>query len=250
MGAAVVETGSRFSDRILQLLERVEHRVARTPSEKEAIYRLRYEAYIRNALVEPRDDGRLYDDRYDEDPNSWITSTYIDGELVATVRVNLGVGSKAVLPSLRVFSDVMSPHLRAGRTIADFTRAAARLEASRRFPELPYIALRPGYMAAEHCDADFAVVTPRAEHLAFYRRVFQFSAWSEARSYPNVAPKVICLGVDFHALRDRVEARYPFFRSTAVEREALFGPRGAAEAPSGATRAHRRFEARSRAGVR
>ncbi len=224
MSAAVVEASSRFSERILKLLERVDHCIARTPSEKDDIYRLRHEAYVRNDLIEPCDDGRLYDSRYDDDRQCWITSTYIDGELAATVRVNLGIGPEAVLPSQQVFSDVILPHLKAGRLIADFTRAAARLEASRRYPELPYLALRPGYMALEHFDVDVAIASPRPEHAAFYRRVFQFVPWSEPRSYPNVVPKVMCLGMDFHAVRDRVEARHSFYRSTAAEREALFGP--------------------------
>jgi hypothetical protein len=215
---------SRFSERILRLLQRVEHRVAKTPGEKEAVFRLRYEAYIRNGLIDARDDELLRDQRYDDAPNTWITATFIDGELAATTRVNFGNSESANLPSLGVFSDVILPHLRAGRVIVDFTRAAARLEASRRYPELPYVALRPGYMAAEHFDADFAVATARAEHLAFYRRVFHFVPWCEPRSYPNVTAKVACMGAEFHAVRDRIEARHPFFRSTVAEREALFGP--------------------------
>ena len=35
--------------------------------------------------------------------------------------------------------------------------------------------------------------------------------------------KFACMGVDFRATRGRVEARYPFFKSTTAEREALFG---------------------------
>ncbi len=94
MDAQIAGTPSRFSDRVLRFLERVEHRVARTPAEKEAVFRLRYEAYIRNGLVEPRADGRLYDERYDDAPNAWITMTFIDGELAATTRVNLGAATR------------------------------------------------------------------------------------------------------------------------------------------------------------
>jgi hypothetical protein len=31
------------------------------------------------------------------------------------------------------------------------------------------------------------------------------------------------MGVDFPAVKERVEARYPFFRSTTLERNTLFG---------------------------
>ena len=47
--------------------------------------------------------------------------------------------------------------------------------------------------------------------------------WSGLRSYPKVTAKVVCIGLDFAAEQERVEARYPSFRSTPTEREALFG---------------------------
>lgn len=44
--SSVTGGGSRsFSDRVLRLLERVEHRVATAPAEREAAFRLRFEAY-------------------------------------------------------------------------------------------------------------------------------------------------------------------------------------------------------------
>lgn len=222
MDAGVGGTTSRFSDRVLRLLERVEHRCAETRAEKEAVYRLRYEAYIRQRLIEPRADGQLYDEEYDDASNAWITTTFIDGELASTVRVNLAVDENGALPSLSVFSDVIMPHLRMGRVVVDLTRLAARLELARKFPELPYIALRPAWQAAEYFEADWAVANVLRQNLAFYRRTFGYAPWSEPRDYPYANCKTSCIGLDFRAVKERVEARYPFFRSTSAEREALF----------------------------
>ncbi len=86
--------------------------------------------------------------------------------------------------------------------------------------------MRPGYMAANQFDADLAITTPRPEHMAFYRRVFQFVPWCDPRPYPGLTAKFACMGADFHELRARIEARYPFYTSTPTEREALFGPSG------------------------
>ena len=166
----------------------------------------------------------MYDEGYDDAANAWIMMTFIDGEFAATTRIHVAGDESAPLPSLGVFSDIIAPHLRAGRIIVDFTRTAARVEASRQYPELPYLVLRPSYMSSEHFNADFAIATVRAEHIAFYRRIFQFVPWCEPRAYPGVTPKVACMGADFRAARERIEARYPFFRSTQAEREALFGP--------------------------
>jgi len=60
-------------------------------------------------------------------------------------------------------------------------------------------------------------------HEAYYRRVYRFHTWSGLRSYPMVTAKVVCMGLDFAAEMERVESRYPCFRSTPAEREALFG---------------------------
>jgi hypothetical protein len=218
-------TTSRFSDRVLRLLERVEHRSARTRTEKEAAYRLRYEAYIRQGLINPRADGRLYDRAVDEAPNAWITSTFIDGELASTVRVHVAADEKSVLPSLGAYSDLIAPHLRMGRVIVDLTRFAAELEFARRFPEFPYIAMRPGWLASRHFGADFALATIVEQHVPFYRRAFGYQLWCEPRDYPDFNLKVACMGLDFRGARERLETRYPFFRSTEAEREALFGPR-------------------------
>lgn len=225
MNAQIAGVHSRFSDRILRLLEHVEHRAAKTPEDRETVFRLRYDSYRRNGLIEPRDDARLYDECYDDADNSWITMTFIDGELAGTTRVNLACNEQGALPAHTVYPDIIGPKLRAGRTLIEFTRTAARLEFSKIYAELPYITLRPGYMAAEHFAVDYAVATARADHVPFFRRVFCFTPWSEARDYPEFTAQVACLGADFEAVRGRIEARYPFFCSTPAEREALFGPR-------------------------
>jgi N-acyl amino acid synthase FeeM len=215
-----------FSDRVLRFLERVEHRIARTDREREEVFRLRHDAYVRNGLMRPRGDGKLFDERYDNALNAWIAMTIVGGELAGSVRVSVGVGAEANLPCVRVFPDVVGPRLAAAGTAVEYTRLSAKLSLSSAHPELPYAIMRPGYMAAEQFDADYAITTPRLEHMPFYRRVFEFDAWCEPRPYPGLTAKFACMGVDFHKSRGRVEARYPFYKSTRAEREALFGRRG------------------------
>jgi hypothetical protein len=119
---------------------------------------------------------------------------------------------------------VLAPKLSAGQTIAEFTRLAARLSLASIHPELAYVVMRPAFMAAEHFEADFAVGTPRAEHIAFYRRAFGASVWRSPRDYPGLTAKLACVGAEYRCAREFIELRYPFFRSDSAEREALFGP--------------------------
>ena len=50
--AAAVPATS-LSDRVMALLERVDYRRADTSEEREAIFRLRYEAYLREGAIPP-----------------------------------------------------------------------------------------------------------------------------------------------------------------------------------------------------
>ena len=74
-------------------------------------------------------------------------------------------------------------------------------------------------MAAAHFDTDFAVATPRAEHMAFYRRVFALSYGVRSRDYPGLTAKFACVGADFRLARQRIELRFTFFKSDPAERE-------------------------------
>jgi hypothetical protein len=224
MRSQIADATSRFSARLLRFLERVEHRVARTADQREAVYRLRYQGYLRNGLMTERADGQLYDPKYDDGPNAWVTMTLIDGELAGTTRINVAHGDYSGLPASHAYPEVMAARLVDWPVVVEFTRLAARLELSSAYPELAYMIMRPAFLAAEHFGADLAVASPRAEHLAFYQRVFNGVAWCEPCIYPGLTAKFACMGANFRANRERIVARYPFYSSTPAEREALFGP--------------------------
>src|SRR5208283_2702954 len=175
-----------FADQTLRFLERIEHRVATTPSEREAAFRLRSEAYQKAGILKSGAVDKLYDPLYDDHHLGWTTMTFVDGELAGTVRINVGFDERAVLPGLQVYRDVLAPRLRARQVLVEFTRLAANFTLSSVYPHLAYIIMRPGFMAAAHFDADFAVASPRADHVAFYRRVFGAVTWCAPRDYPGL----------------------------------------------------------------
>ena len=156
---------------------------------------------------------------------AWTTLSFVDGELAGRVRVNFAADENAVLPGLQVFSDILEPRLRGRQKIVEFTHLAAKISLSRAHPELPYIVMRPGFMAAQQLEADFAVASPREEHIAFYKRAFGAQLWCKPRDYPGLTAKLACMGADYRVVRSAIEARYPFYKSTTAERTALFGAR-------------------------
>ena len=187
------------------------------------IFTTRYGAYRRQNIIEQREDRWLFDQDFDFTQNCFLTMTSIDHEFVSTFRIHVGRDLSAALPSRRVFGDLIDPYLSAGLTVVDPTRLAARLEASKAYPELPFAALRPAWLAAEHFDADIVLATVAHEHTSFYQRVFGYKSLCEPRDYPKVRFKIVCMALDFRAAKRMVETRYPFFQSTRGEREALFG---------------------------
>src|SRR5882762_5575673 len=141
MSVLSVESPSRLDDRIERLLQRVDYRRADTPEERAAIYRLRYNAYLREGAIAPKFSGE-FSDPVDDRDNVWIFGVYIDGKLASSIRLSITIPGCVDIPALDVFSDVLLGDIRAGKRVVDPTRFVADRESSRMYPELPYVTLR------------------------------------------------------------------------------------------------------------
>lgn len=208
-------------DRGAELLSRIEYRLAETEAEKEAIYRLRYRAYLHEGAIEARDDQRLTD-RFDDLPNSWTFGIFIDDALASSIRISVATGMDSQTPAVEAFRDLLEPELALGKVIVDPNRFVADPANRSRVPELPYLTVRLGYVACGYFNADIGTATVRAEHRAFYRRVFLQQSRCEPRPYPTLTKPLCLMAADYLAVRDRIFTRYPYFRSTPAERQALF----------------------------
>ena len=147
----------------------MDYRRAETAEEREAIFRLRYQAYLREGAIAPSPSER-FADPLDEAANAWIFGVYVDGELASSIRLHVASRQSPDLPALNVFSDLLSPEIGAGKTIIDPTRFVADRSASRRYPELCYVTTRLAWLASEYFHTSLLLATVRAEHQAFYRR--------------------------------------------------------------------------------
>jgi N-acyl-L-homoserine lactone synthetase len=220
MSTAQKGTGkSRPFDR--GLLDLVDYRLAETDEEKDAIYRLRYRAYLNEGAIEPNREQRTTD-RFDDMASSWIFGVYIEGALASSIRISLATPGHSTSPSVDVFPDILQPELARGKVIVDPTRFVADPDRAKRFPELPYVTVRLGYVACGYFNADIGLATVRAEHRAFYRRVFLQEPLCEPRLFPGLLKPVGLMAADYPAIRERVFQRFPFMRSSSFERRMLF----------------------------
>jgi N-acyl-L-homoserine lactone synthetase len=216
----VVEPG-----RGIELLDQVDYRLVKTEEEKDAIYRLRYRAYLNEGAIEANREGKVTD-RFDDLPNSWIFGVHVDGTLVSSLRICVATAEIPLTPAVEAFPDVLDAELAQGKLIVDPNRFVADPLSARKMPELPYLTLRLAYVACEHFNANLGTATVRAEHQAFYRRVFLHNVLCPPRPYPTLTKPLSLMAVDFHANRALVFQRYPLFGSTASERRKLFERRG------------------------
>jgi hypothetical protein len=207
------------------LLDQVDYRLAETPEERDEIYRLRYRAYLREGAIQPTNDQRVID-QFEDAPNAWTFGVYFQGELYSSIRVSVLTSEWRMSPSVELFGDVLHPKLDQGLVFIDSTRFVADPEKARNFPELPYVTVRLGSMAGVHFNADFGLAIVRAEHQAFYRRLFLQETWCEPRLYPGLVKPVGLMAAHLPTVRETVLARYPFLRSTAFERRMLFERNG------------------------
>lgn len=214
----------------MSILDRVEYRLVETASEKEAIYRLRYRAYLNESAIAPRAVGRLAD-RFDGVDNAWTFGIFVDGELCSSLRICVASPSMPDTPAVEAFGDILRPELAKGRVIVDPNRFVAEPDRHTKFPALPYATLRLAYVACQHFNADLGTATVRKEHQAFYRKVFLHQPMCEPRPYPTLTKPLSLMAVDFRSKREQVFARYPLFRSTAAERARLFGTASGSLAP-------------------
>ena len=218
---SAIQTSARASEKGVYPLDAVDYRLAETPADRERLYRLRYRAYLREGAIGARSDRRVTDE-FDESPNSWIFGIYLDGELASSIRISVATPDHPTSPSVNVFPDILGPELASGKIIVDPTRFVADPSREKRYPELPYLTVRLGYVACAYFNADIGLATVRAEHQAFYRRVFLQKPLCEPRIFPGLIKPVGLMAADYLAVRERIFERYPYFRSSFFERRKLF----------------------------
>jgi N-acyl-L-homoserine lactone synthetase len=223
MSVVVLRSEQAFSDRLSAFTQAVDIRRADTDEDREAIFRLRYEAYLSEGAIEPNT-GQRFSDRFDETENVWLFGVHFEGALVSSIRIHVVTAQFPESPTVETFADILLPELKAGRVIVDPSRFVADRVASRARPEIPYVTARIAVVAMQYFSADIGVVAVRNEHRAFYRKVFQFTPVAPPRKYHGLTKPLGLMMARQEEVRDRVLGAYPFLRSTLAERRHLFGP--------------------------
>ena len=211
-----------FSERALRLLSRIECRRADSVKEREAIFRLRRQAYHhRDGACLPDSFGAV-SDHYDEAKNTYLFAFYVDGELASSLRLHIGSPECPIVPSLKVFRGQLQGEFAARKILIETSRLVTSEKLSRRHRELPYVTLRFCTLAAEYFSAHYWLAVVGAEHRPFYQRAFNHRLVSESRPSPRPDTPCSLMMLDFPSAANELYRKYPFFRSSTFERRRVF----------------------------
>lgn len=219
--ALTADAGHTFSDRLIDFLDQIEYRTIDDAAGREAVYRLRYDAYAREGTI-PHGFPRRFADDFDDLTNCWIVGLYVEGALASSIRLHISTPDQPEGPATSVFPDILMPEIERGQVIVDPTRFVTDFALARQYPELPYATVRLAFLASEHFDADFVLATVRVEHQAFYRRMFGFRALCEPRRYPSLAKPISLMAIHCETTRAGILRRNPYLVSSREECAALF----------------------------
>ena len=216
-----IQGAGNFSNKVIGLLRRVEYRLAQSENELDAIYRLRYEANLREGAITPNASEKLKD-KFDDVPNALNFGIFIDDVLTSALRMHVLTPAQPYSPALDAFPDLLGPRLEEGARIIDGNRFVAEYPRARSFPELPYVTLRVGILAAMHFDCDLITASVRTEHYPFYKREYFATKLCEPRPYPTLVKPLSLISIDFRNDGGRINERHPFYKSSQEERLRLF----------------------------
>jgi hypothetical protein len=218
----------RFPPPLADVLSKLTYRRVLPDVVLDPVFRLRYEAYRRENFIPVNMEEICLDD-LDYTSNGMTFGVYLEDQLISSIRVHHLTPKNRKGPSMKVFSDILEPMLDKGMTFVDPSRFTVDKEASLALPALPFLTLRITSMATEYWNTDFTLSIVRPEHGPFYRRVFKAEKIGDLRPYPDIDFDVELYAAKLESVRGPVGDRFPVFKSTPAEREALFGtyPEGA-----------------------
>jgi N-acyl-L-homoserine lactone synthetase len=219
--ADLAGTQGSFFDEIARLSDRIDYRIADSDEQREAIFRLRHQAYVRDGTILPIASGK-FSDRYDETGNFYLFGLHVDDELASSVRLHVPSRERPDAPSFKVFAEVLQPELNAGKVIIDATHFVADKNAAQVHRGISYATFRLCMLAARYFNADYILAAVSASHRTFYRRAFNYQLICEPRPYPLLAKPLGLMRANFPSQADQLGRRYPFFRSSFFERRMLF----------------------------
>lgn len=218
---AGAHAGSALNRSIMQLLEHVEYRLVTGGEDLEEIYRLRYQSYLRAGIATPNDSG-LFEDRWDNLPNSYRFGVYCYERLVSTLRLHYVSREHPYSPSMDGYPEILKHRVERGETFIEGTRFATDPDSAPAPGMLPFLTLRLGMVASCYFGQTSVLIPVKIEHAAYYARIFNANQIAEGKAFPGVLVQGALFEIPCGENLRLTLDRFPFFKSTPTEQRLMF----------------------------
>ena len=193
---------------------------------KEDAYRLRYASYLASGYIRPNELG-LFQDQYDDLPNSQTVVVYDEGTPVASVRTcTLAFGSGQRSPASDTFPDEVRELLRAqsaiglgGRGIE--TTRLVRSPAAENNQGLVFLLYRMAGYVGMRAHTQILLACVRRNHAPFYKRL-GYTPVTEPRPYPGLNCPMMLMSCTRHRY-DEIRSAFPVIDPYAGTTDCLDG---------------------------
>ncbi len=217
-----IGTMTAFSSSIFSLLERVEYRRIQSIEDFQNVSELRNVSYQSKQFIDLSAFGALIDDE-DFSDHCRVVGVYIDEQLVSTIRLHLVTPNDRNGPTYEYFPDIANRILDAGQSYIDPSRFASDPLMLWQYPTIPLLTLRPAAMASIYFNVEHCMSCVRADSASFYGRSFGSAELAAARNINGFTVPLCVMGAKIADIRERLETRFPFFKSQPYEQRMMFG---------------------------
>lgn len=169
-----------------QSCQEVKLKVAHSRDEREASFRLIYNAYLRAGLCEPNEKGLRFTP-YQMLPSTDILIAKLREEVICTL--SLARDGKLGLPMEELYSEAIASRRAAGLQLAEVTCLADRRSDARRFFAIFCDLSRVMVQLAVKAGIDQVLIAVHPRHAAMYRRYMGFQQVGEQRDWSKVQGK-------------------------------------------------------------
>jgi N-acyl-L-homoserine lactone synthetase len=172
----------------------LDHFLASTPSQRNAIFKLRYEAYLEEGHIEEMKEARLPDE-FDCLPGTYLYGISLDEKLIGSIRLNLISAERKASIVYETFPDYLDPIIDHGEKIVGVSRLAVRCQNKAERKDTILYTLKLADVFFKASNADLVAIVVRESHIPFYKR-YGFDLVSEPRFYHETSTPLNLMVMD------------------------------------------------------
>ncbi len=152
------------------LTKKYDYRRAVTDSDKQEIYKLRYEVYLKEGAIKKNSLG-IITDEFDNIGNFEIYGFYEHGILIGSFRIHILRTEACTSPAKSAFPKEIGSYLAQDKIIIDPSKLTLKRDDNGNRERLINLMIIP-LVAAQMYQADIVTATARRKHMRLYKRLF------------------------------------------------------------------------------